>query len=328
MIKIKRQRRNFRHLNQFDRDRIEALLKAGHSQKEIADILKVNPSCISRERKKKRKNGHYDARTAQCKANVRRSNSKYQGMKIERHPKLKKRIIRELKQKRSPDEIAGRMEREKLEVRVSSRAIYRWLYSVWGQKYCRYLCTKRYKKRKQEKKAKREMIPNRVSIEQRSKYGEHAEGDLFVSPRWTKTPRSGIVIVVPNTQLIVGSMMKNRKPSTMVEKVNDMADNLPINDLTWDNGIENKNHEQLSIPSFFCDPHSPWQKPHVENAIGLIRRWFIPKGTNLKKVSEKKYQRYLYILNSKYRKSLGYRSAYEVSLERGMIQKIPAYAGE
>jgi len=323
MKKTRKQRRSFRHLNQFDRDRIEALLKAGHKQKEIAEILKVAPSCISRERKRKRKNGHYCARTAEIKANVKRGNSKYQGMKIENHPQLKKRIIRELMEKRSPDEIAGKMEKDKLKVRASTKAIYRWLYSVWGQRYCRYLCTKKYRKKKQTKKPKREMIPNRISLVKRPKQGEHAEGDLFVSPKKTRTTRSGALIVIPSSQLLIGRMLENRKPSTMVKKVNGMIAKISITDLTWDNGIENKNHQEFSLPSFFCDPHSPWQKPHVENGIGLLRRWFIPKGTNLDKISEKQYQEYLHILNHKHRKSLGYKSAYEVSLERGIIQKIP-----
>jgi len=90
-----------------------------------------------------------------------------------------------------------------------------------------------------------------------------------------------------------------------------------------DNGIENKNHKNFPLDSYFCDPHSPWQKPHVEGDIGLLRKWFIPKGTDLRKVSEKQLQGYFHILNGKYRKSLGYASAYEVSLKRGIIKEIP-----
>ena len=91
-----------------------------------------------------------------------------------------------------------------------------------------------------------------------------------------------------------------------------------------DKGLENKDHGQFGIPAYFADPHSPWQKPHVENNIGLLRRWFIKKGTNLQTVSDQQLQEYLHILNGKYRKSLGYQSAYEVAIKRGIIQqKIP-----
>jgi len=91
-----------------------------------------------------------------------------------------------------------------------------------------------------------------------------------------------------------------------------------------DNGLENKDHKQFGIPAYFADPHSPWQKPHIENNIGLLRRWFIKKGTNLQTVSDQQLQEYLRILNGKYRKSLGYQSAYEAAIKRGIIQqKIP-----
>src|SRR3989338_871630 len=304
--RIKR-RRSFRHLNQFDRDRIEALLEAGHTQEEIAGVLNVDAGTIRREiKKRKRKNGRYEASAAQKKASVKRLYSKYQGMKIEKHPELRARIIAELRQFRSPDEIAGRMKTEKQSPRVGANAIYKWLYSAWGQHSCRYLCTKRYRKKKQKRKQ-----------------GEHAEGDLFVSPIKTGAKRSGAIILVPGAHLLIGKMIKNKKPATMVRAVNTMTADISIDDLTLDNGIENKLHEQFNLPAYFADPHSPWQKPHVENSIGLLRRWFIPKKTNLNNVSENQLQNYLHVLNGKYRKSLGYRSAYEAAIERGIIQKIP-----
>src|SRR3990167_9552707 len=119
----------YTHLVQSDRDRIETLLRAGHTQVEMASVLKVNKSTISREiQKRKRMDGRYDADTAQHKAHVKRLYSKYQGMKIESRPELKAYIISELKKKRSPDEIAGRMNREADYCVVNHKAIYKWLY--------------------------------------------------------------------------------------------------------------------------------------------------------------------------------------------------------
>jgi IS30 family transposase len=320
----RKKRRQFRHLKQHDRDRIEALLNSGNTQEEISKILNFDAGSISRENKKRKlKNGRYSATAAQHKARLKRLNSKHQVMKIEKYPELRKQIIAELKNRRSPDEISGRMKYKKQTPRVGTNAIYKWLYSAWGQAYCHLLCTKRYRPRKQKKKTKREMIPNRISIEKRPKKGIHAEGDLFVSPTKTGSLNSGAIICVPVSKLLVGTMIENKKPSTMTMAVKSVVTDLNIDDLTFDNGIENKEHERFGLPAYFCDPHSPWQKPHVENGIGLVRRWFIPKKTDLKDISENQLQNCLHILNGKYRKSLGYQSAYEVSLKRGIIQKIP-----
>ena len=202
--KKRKKRKPFRHLKQSDRDRIEALLDAGHNQEQVATILQFDAGAISREiKRRKQKDGRYVATVAEHKAGVKRSNSKYQGMKIEAYPDLRADIIKLLMQLRSPDEIAGRMKLEKRPVRVNANAIYQWLHSPWGQNYCRYLCTQRYKKRKQTKKTKREMIPNRISLTKRPKRGEHAEGDLFVSPTKTGVQRSGAIVCVPSAQLLV-----------------------------------------------------------------------------------------------------------------------------
>ena len=329
MTNKRKRRRPFRHLNQSDRDRIEALLDAGHEQEGVAKILGFDASAISREfNLRKQKDGRYKATVAQHKAGVKRSNSKYQGMKIEKYPDLKQQIIEGLVNQRSPDEIAGRMKREKQKIRVRANAMYKWLYSPFGQPYCKYLCTKRYKKRKQTKRTKQEMIPNRVSLRKRPKRGVHAEGDLFVSSRSSGSQRSGAIVVVSGVNLILGKMIENKKPAVMAEAVNAMIEGTLIDDITMDNGMENRDHESFDVPAYFCDPHSPWQKPDVEREIGLLRKWFMKRGTNLDGVSNEDLQGFLHIVNGKWRKSLGYQSAYEVALKRGIIQKIPGQPPE
>jgi IS30 family transposase len=60
----------------------------------------------------------------------------------------------------------------------------------------------------------------------------------------------------------------------------------------------------------------------VENAIRLVRR-FIPKGADISKVPETKIARVARILNHKPRKSLGYKTPYEVMVEQNLFTKMP-----
>jgi|SRR3989338_686723 len=317
-------KKSFVHLGRAGRDRIESLLDEGVKQKEIAKILKVDKSTISRELKRKRENGEYDSDTAEHKASVLRSNSKHQGMKIERYPEERLKIISALKAIRSPDEIAH--DSIDWKISFSTPTIYKWLYSAFGQQYCHYLCTKRFRRRKQKKNAtERVMIPNKISIWDKPKGKEliEIEGDTFLSPNKLKTTESSFLGSVIGTHLIIGTKMSDLKNDSMVSAVNRSTEGIDLDLMILDNGIENRGHERFRMPSVFCDSHAPWQKPHVEGDIGLLRRWFLPKGTDLGEVTEKELQMYFNILNHKKRKIYGYRSAYEVSLEKGIIQSIP-----
>ena len=315
-------RKQFQHLDREKRDRLEALLRAGHQQAEIARILKVDRSTVSREIKRhRRQDGRYDADTAVHKARLRRMDAKYQGMKVEGMPMMRTRLVAALRRHRSPDEIAGRLRRERGATILGKDAIYKWLYSPYGQRYCRYLCTKRYRRRKQKKKTKRVMIPNRIPLLLRPVFGIHAEGDTAVSPKRAHPPAAALVISELASKLLLGRRLPSLRPTIVTQAVNRTVSSTAIETMTMDNGQENRDHEKMAISVFFCDPHSPWQKPHVENGIGLLRRWFVPKKTDWRSVGERRLQYYLRILNSKYRKSLDYRSAYEVALDRGIITK-------
>ena len=326
--------KQYGHLTQYERDRIEAMLNSGHKQSEIADVLRRNKGTISKEisrnrrRIRKRKgvvNGRYESTVAGNKAYLKRYYSKYQGKKINEDDNLRKYIIVGLEEGWSPDEISGRMKRDCEPFYASKNAIYEWLYSVWGQKYCAYLYSKRYRKKPRKKKrAKKQLIPNRIGIELRPdiinkqlEYG-HYEGDTIVSGKKTGSKEALAVVYERKAKYISARKIKSLKPILFNSAINQIKTNQKISSLTLDNGIENVKYEKLNIPTYYCDPYSSWQKGGVENCNKMIRR-FIPKGCDISNYSDEYVSMVIEILNNKPRKSLNYQTPTEVMIANDMF---------
>jgi transposase, IS30 family len=83
--------------------------------------------------------------------------------------------------------------------------------------------------------------------------------------------------------------------------------------ITFDNGGEFARHAQLGVDTYFCDPHSPWQKGGVENAIGRLRR-DLPRVTRPDDHSKGDFDNIIAAYNDTPRKCLGFKTPAETLL--------------
>lgn len=298
----------------------------------------ISPSTISREIKRNcrklrtwygSRDGPYESAVAEQKTYVKRKYAKYQWKKINDEPKLQEYIIEKLERYWSPDAISGQMRKTKQPFYASKTAIYEWLRSNRGQYYCQYLYTGRYRIKKQRKnKTKKALIPNRISIHlrpetinQNVEYG-HWEGDTIVSAKRTGSKVALSVIYERKARYLDIKKINNLRPRSNTKAILEMNSDKIMKSMTFDNGIENTRHQELGVSTYFCDPYSSWQKGGIENANKMVR-WLIPKGSDINDYSDDYVSMVVNILNNKPRKSLGYKTPYEVMIENNLFKTNP-----
>lgn len=307
-----------------ERLEIAILKEKGFSLRSIATSMGRSPNTISYEIKNNSVNGIYDPHKAHIKAQVRKKYRRFQYSKIEKYPEIKEIIIAKLEAHWNPDEIAGWLKDNHKDMYVSKSAIYNWLHTGRGDRYCDLLYSERHYRKKHTKKTKRVLIPNRIGIEDRprgatnrTRYGHH-EADTIVS----RKGGSGAILVLTERKSRYVQIWKldNLKPAGVSTRLRSIQSQLKINSITFDNGIENIYHQAIGVSTYFCDPYSSWQKGSVENVNKMIRR-YIPKGTDLATVSQTQLDLIANRINQKPRKILGYRSALAVAKAGGVLLK-------
>lgn len=303
----------YKHFSKEERLELSILLNKSYSKREIAKALGRSHSTISREISSNSVNGSYNPQKANHKAYRKRKYSKYQGMKVRENPDIEKYVKKNIKEW-SPKSIAGRLFLEQ-GVSIKADTIYKYLYSAYGQTLCKYLKYKRYKKRRRKKvKGKREMIKNRVWIDERPEFINHRmrfgdfEGDTMGRPRNASQQTLVVLRERLSRKLFV---VKVPRLKYTIEGFKYLLRDLPIFSLTLDNGVENIRYQELNIPTYFCHPYSSWQKGSVEQGIGLIRE-YIPKKADLADYSHKEIQAIVEKINSRPMECLGYLTPNEV----------------
>ena len=243
-----------------ERREISILRSKGYSLRSIAKSMNRSPNTISYELRRNETNGEYEPDKAEAKSWLRKRMRKYQWMKIEDNQELRQYVIDGLNKKWNPDEVSGRMKKEKKPWYISKNSIYRWLYSSRGQIYCRLLYSQRYRRKPRKGSKKRVLIPNRVDIssrfrgaDTRNRYG-HWEKDAIVSRQGVSA--SLAVAKERKSRLLAAKRVKNMSPAEHESATRKMLENKKALSITRDNGIENIYHQETAIPSFFCEPYS------------------------------------------------------------------------
>lgn len=331
-------------LSSAERSEIEILRNKGYSLRKIAAALGRSPNTVSREVRVNSVLSEttgklaYVAKKAKAKSRLSRRSRRYQWHKIEQNPKLWLFVIEHLKLHWNPDEISKYLKAHpEIGLYVSMRQIYEWLHSSRGQPYCQYLYSGRYHpKKRNKKKTDRVMIPDRVSITERPVAAlnrlelGHMEYDSVVSGREYGMPKSTFALAVLTeraTRLVSARIVPNLRPEGFAMSIVSQASNLSeVKSFTTDNGIENKQHGLITkaLPGnpkvYFTDPYSSWQKGGVENANKMLRRYF-PKGTDFAKVTQEQVDQAVALINQKPRKILGYKSAVQCAVEKGLFRQ-------
>ena len=222
---------------------------------------------------------------------------------------------------RSPEQIAGRLELEQCKPVISHESIYRFAHSKAGRAegLHRYLPQSKAKRGRRAKHGKQPLILNRISIHDRpqsigdwQQFG-HWEGDLMA---FSKPGSNNVVLAERKSRYILAARQPDKTAATTSASLLTLLQGMPEaarRSVTFDNGGEFAGHSSLGLLTFFCDPHSPWQKGTVENSISRLRR-DLPRSTNPSDHSEADFLDIIASHNETPRKCLGFRTPTEVLL--------------
>jgi transposase, IS30 family len=306
----------YHQLTSEERYALSALRRQGLSQAEIGRTLGRHPSTIGRELKRNsRKDGGYRPFTAGEMTRGRRGRSRRNWRFGEPEWAL---VLSRLARHWSPEQIAGRLRREKL-LCISHETIYRyiWYDKRFGGSLYLFLRGARKQKWKRYRsyesrgrmRGKRPISQRPPGAENRSRVG-HLEGDTVIGA----FDRHCILTLVDRK---TGYFMIGKLFGRTTRRATSLIRNAPRRTLsvTVDNGTEFHGFKALEkatrAPIYFATPHHSWERGTSENTNGLIRQ-FLPKRTSMAHVTQRDCTRLAAALNARPRKRHDYLTPAEL----------------
>ena len=308
-----------------ERCKIAELRGAGRSLRQIAAALDRSPSSISRELS--RNAAHPPAGYRPAFAHQQARARRWSGARLARDPALRGTVLGQLSHGWSPAQVAGRLKRDHGHTVIGCETIYRFIYAQLKRTndgaWRRYLPRAKGRRGRRSRKSRSPAlaIKHRVPIEQRPVQAQnrsqagHWEADFML---FSRLGQSVLVLHERTSRLtaLVKTDSRRAQPTatTLAELLRPLPERLRRS-LTLDNGTEFAEHYRLhqspGLATFFCAPHSPWQKGGVENAIGRLRR-FLPRKTNLDTLPPHDLTRFIHAYNHAPRQCLDFQTPAEV----------------
>jgi IS30 family transposase len=314
----------YKQLTLKKRYHILSLIKEGCKQKDIANEIGVHPSTICREFKKYKTKNRIDYKPEeahiQSKLNhIQKSKRSVMTNIIEKYIRVK------LKEDWSPVQIVGRMKFDTSNT-ISHESIYKFIYmnKANGGMLYKHL---RHKNKKYHKRAneyqRRGIIKDRISIDKRPIIVDKKSriGDWEIDTVIGKNHKGALVTIVDRkSKFTLIKKVISKHADVVTAATVELLHLLKAltHTITADNGKEFAYHKliasQLNTKVYFCDPYSSWQRGLNEHTNGLIRQ-YIPKKSEFENISKEEIVTIQNKLNHRPRKSLGFKTPFEVFMK-------------